>query len=513
MKKLLIAICTIASFSASAQQNTLLESSFWQEKPDVTHVKAEVAKGNNPSESNRMSMDPVVMAINAEAPNASIIYLLEQPGNGVSKLTHDARNYLHWASNKGNVEIMEYLISKGAKLNIQDSHGTTPLFFAAASGQQNTKVYDVFIAHGMNLKKELNADGANALLLAIAGDKDFALTNYFVSKGLDINSTDAAGNNAFSYAAKSGNIDLLKALLQKGVKPSANAMLMAAQSGGGRRGVGAGATLATYQYLEGLNIKPTAIGKNGDNVLHAIVRKQKQNDIIKYFLDKGVDINQADEDGNTAFMNAAASNRDISVINMLIGSVKNVNQTNKKGVTALAMAFRGNSPEVVRLLISKGADVNVVDLSGKNMACYVLESYRSQGGPGFGGQGGGERAFNGPKSEDFDIKLNLLKEKGLNVAAAQRDGNTLYHLAVVKNDVALLKRLQPFGIDVNSQNKEGLTALHKAALVSKDDALLKYLLSIGAKKDAVTNFKETAFDLASENESLSKNNVSVNFLK
>jgi hypothetical protein len=43
--------------------------------------------------------------------------------------------------------------------------------------------------------------------------------------------------------------------------------------------------------------------------------------------------------------------------------------------------------------------------------------------------------------------------------------------------------------------------------------MMKYLLSIGAKKEAVTNFKETAFDLASENESLTKKNVSVNFLK
>jgi ankyrin repeat protein len=109
--------------------------------------------------------------------------------------------------------------------------------------------------------------------------------------------------------------------------------------------------------------------------------------------------------------------------------------------------------------------------------------------------------------------LNVLKSKGFDVAAPQKNGNTLYHLAIAKNDIGLLKRLQPLGIDVNAKNAEGLTALHKAAMVAKDDAMMKYLLSIGAKKEAVTNFKETAFDLASENESLSKKNVSVNFLK
>jgi hypothetical protein len=50
-------------------------------------------------------------------------------------------------------------------------------------------------------------------------------------------------------------------------------------------------------------------------------------------------------------------------------------------------------------------------------------------------------------------------------------------------------------------------------MISKDDTMMKYLISLGAKKDIETNFNETAFDLAGENESLSKNNVTVNFLK
>ncbi|MBD2757285.1 ankyrin repeat domain-containing protein [Spirosoma validum] len=486
IKKIVFALLVGIAFSVHAQKNVLLDQSFWQGKPDVSQVKAEIEKGNSPSQFNPASFDPVVMAINAQAPNETIKYLLAQPGNDVNKITHDSRIYLHWAAMRGNVEIMEYLLSKGSKTNVEDSHGMTVLNFAAAGGQPNTQVYDLCLRNGANLKKDLNHDGANALLIAVANDKDLKLTDYFVSKGLDLKSTDAVGNNAFSYAARGGNIDVLKALQQRGVPVNPTAIIMASQ--GGRQGA---APIEVFQYLESLGIKPTVTNKAGENVLHALVRRPKQNEIIQHFLDKGVDVNQADEEGNTTFMNAAASNRDVAVLEMLIPKVKNINQPNQKGATALAMAVRGNSPEVTTYLLTKGADINVTDKNGDNLTAYLVQS----------------------RPDDFEAKLKLLQDKGLDVKAPQKNGNTLYHLAVAKNDLSLVKRLESLQIDVNARNKEGITALHKAAMVSKDDAMMKYLLSIGAKKDIPTNFKETAFDLASENESLSKNNVSVNFLK
>ncbi|MNR41307.1 Ankyrin repeats (3 copies) [compost metagenome] len=86
-------------------------------------------------------------------------------------------------------------------------------------------------------------------------------------------------------------------------------------------------------------------------------------------------------------------------------------------------------------------------------------------------------------------------------------------MAVVKNDLALLKKIANLNIDINVKNTDGLTALHKAAMISKDDAILKYLLSLGAKKDVTTEFDESPYSLAKENESLTKNNISLEFLK
>jgi ankyrin repeat protein len=73
--------------------------------------------------------------------------------------------------------------------------------------------------------------------------------------------------------------------------------------------------------------------------------------------------------------------------------------------------------------------------------------------------------------------------------------------------------VEGYKVDVNAKNKEGITALHKAAMVAENDVVLKYLVSIGAKKELTTAFKETAYNLAHENEFLTKQHISIDFLK
>jgi len=495
MKNIFLLSFTLVSLMVSAQQtNTLLDQDFWKSRPDVAVVKAEIAKGNSATAFNPMSFDATTLAINNDAPNATIKYLVELDGNGVAKVTHDARIYLHWAASKGNTEIVEYLIAKGSDINMKDSHDTTPAVFAAGNGQNNVAIYESLFKAGLDIKQKYK-DGANLLLLAIANDKDLSLSNYFVTKGLSFKDTDNNGNTAFNYAARGGNISLLKNLLSKGVKYNDNALIIAAQ--GTRRGAN---TIEVYKYLiDDLKLKPTATSNNGETVLHSLVRKQNQAEIVSYFLAKGVDVNKADNEGATALMNASGG-KDAAIVELLLPNVKNINAVNAKSESALTMAVKNGSADVVAALLKNGADVNIQDKDGNNLAYHLIQSYRPQTGA--------EK-----KKDDFGDKMKMLQDKGLNFTAIQKDGSTLYHVAIAKNDVLLLKKLTELKVDVNAKNKASLTALHKAAMLAKDDVMLKYLLSVGAKKDITTEFDETAYSLAKENEFLIKSNVSVDFLK
>ncbi len=457
-----ISMLLCIGFVSAQNNNAFLDREYWKTNPSITDVEQKIKEGNNPSELNQHLFDAVSWALIEKVDNATIKHLLTKKGNDVNKLTHDGRTYIFWAAYRNNLEMMQFLIDKGAKTDIIDSHGYSLLNFAAVTGQANTILYDFCIKHEANVITEKNHDGANALLLVAPFITKYTLVNYFVSKGIDLNSTDDNGNGIFSYAAKKGNIDFMNMLIKNGVsmkglnRENGNAMIFASQ---GTRG--SSNSLATFKYLEKLGITPNITTKNGVTPLHALASKSKDSTVLEYFITKGVDINQQDKDGKSALTNAISR----------------------------------NSIEIVIFLLDKGADISVKDKKGNNLGYYLIQG------------------FNTNKSEEFDKKLATLTQKGFDIKKIQENGNTLFHLALSKNEIELLKKIKALGIDVNAKNKEGITPLHKAAMQAKDDTILKYLLSIGADKTIKTDFEESVLDLANENELLKQNNIVLNFLK
>lgn len=494
MKKISTLLLALIAISTQAQQskNIFLDRDFWKKTPTVEVIKQKIREGNSPSQLNNRGFDAVTYAILNEAPNSVIRFLLQQKGNDVNKLTHDKRTYVFWAGYKGNVALAKTLIAKGAKLNLKDSHLMSPLTFTAVAGQTNPELYDIFIANGMNIKTDKNKSGANALLLAVGSLKKLSDADYFIKKGLSFTDTDNNGNGIFNYAVGRGNKELLTEIIKKEIpykninKKGENAMFFATR---GSRGVYQ--PLEYYKYLEELGININITNKEGKTPLHNLAYRNKDIKTLTYFLSKGIDANKADNEGNTVLLNASAYNS-LEVVKLFADKTKNINHTNKKGQSALTRAFR-NTPPIISYLIDKGADITITDKKGNNLAYYLIESYRSD------------------KQEEFKKKLQILTQKGFDFTALQKDKSTLYHLAINKRNVNLLKEIALPNIDINAKNSNGLTVLHKAVMTAKNLTIIKYLLQNGANKSIKTDFDETVYDLAKENEALK--GLDIAFLK
>ncbi|GEQ85127.1 ankyrin repeat-containing protein [Patiriisocius marinistellae] len=485
----------IASLTVTAQEgNVFLDRAFWKSNPTLQIVQQKVSDGYDATKLNQNAFDATVYALLEKAETPVIKYLLSLEGNPIEKRTHDSRTYIFWAAYAGNTEIMDYLLSKNAKTNITDSHGNTPVMFAASAGQIDPKVYDLFEKYGVKIFEEKTEKGANALHLIAGYAKDYKTIEYFVNKGISLQSKDAEGNGLFEYAAKGGNKNVLNMLIKRDVSfknlngKGGNAIIFASQ---GRRGHQN--SLDFYKYLENLGVNVNTTNEDGRNPLHNIANNNEEKEVYNYFISKGVNVNKQDINGNSPFMIAANSNN-LEIIKLLSSEIDNINLKNKNGQSALTKAVSGNTTETIAFLLKNGADINIVDVKGNSIAYYLLNSYKAN------------------DISTFESKLSLLKSNGLNFKMLQENDNSLLHLAAKYSDVSLLKQLGELNVPINAKNNEGLTALHIAAMTASNTDVLKYLLQKGADKTLTTEFDETVFDLASENELLQLQKSNLDFL-
>ncbi|MEM8889191.1 MAG: ankyrin repeat domain-containing protein, partial [Bacteroidota bacterium] len=453
MKNYLLTILLLIPLFTFAQDSNIFHGrDFWKSSPDVASVKAAIEQGNDPVALTSSAFDAISYAILENAPLETIEYLLSLEGNGVDKMTHDKRNYLMWAAYKGNTDLMKVLIDMGSDTEIMDDHGYNVITFAAVGGVEDTKVYDVILSTGTKAS-DGNRYGANALLLLAPNLKDKKLIEYFQSKGLDIHSTDKDGNGMFNYAARRGNMETLKMLMKLGLdhktvsKKGENAVMFASS---GSRGHVNG--IEVYEFLEELGLEINVVSTEGRTPLHNIAYRVKDEAILNYFLEKGVDPNQVDEDGNTAFLNALRYNN-LDFAKLVHAKVSDINLTNKDGYSALSYAVMRNSQEAFDMLMEAGADIKVNDKKGRNLVYHMFNAYSSR------------------NKEAFQYFLSHAEKHKLNMTPVYEGGNTLAHLAVKEGEEELLAKALELGVDINQKNEEGLTPLHLAAMQAKNKAM------------------------------------------
>jgi ankyrin repeat protein len=118
-----------------------------------------VAKGMDVDLSNRQGETPLMIAsINGDLPLVRTLVLKNK-----AQLDHISWTPLHYACAKGHLDVAQFLIANGAKVDSLSLGGTTPLMMAVQSG--NELLVKLLLDKGANLQLR-NAEGITAIDIA-----------------------------------------------------------------------------------------------------------------------------------------------------------------------------------------------------------------------------------------------------------------------------------------------------------------------------------------------------------
>ena len=135
------------------------------------------------------------------------------------------------------------------------------------------------------------------------------------------------------------------------------------------------------------------------------------------------------------------------------------------GFTALNMAARENTPDVVRLLIKSGADTNSQTNDGNTALMWA--SLRG----------------------NEDIITSLL-DAGADVNLSRADGLTALMAAAKKSTPRVIDILLKAGANVNAKDSNGMTALHHAAMNNPDPEAVNTLIEAGSEDITANNGRD-----------------------
>ena len=396
---------------------------------------------------------------------------------------------------ENSVLIMRQLLEKGANVNaVEPRSNRTPLEHGIIRGHEglvqlllrygsfdasrkDTMLYLARLYHAIRssniegtvdrLLYEQGAQGlrniSKLLLMSIPAERghERAVVT-FLESGAAIEAEDhLMGHTALQVSAMSGNIAIVRRLLQEGANINSRGstdstpLMMAAQHGR--------TDVVALLLNEGASINATLVNEESSQNALALALDGKHTATARVLLERGAYANAtSNQPSGARLIHTVAKNSgwgQIPNLTLLLEKGADLEAKNTDGQTPLVLGIQADNTETVEYLVEQGADLETRDANGQTPLIAAVQRHRSE-------------------------ILTLLLDKGAVLEARDRHGKTALMVAAQKSVPSTLQLLLDRGADLEARDGNDYTAL-VAAVRSGIVGNVEFLLERGANPVAL----------------------------
>lgn len=372
---------------------------------------------------------------------------------------------LHWAAYNGHKEVTKLLLEKGADLEAKDTERAkmSALHFAADNGHES--VVELLLDFGADVDSE-DQNGWTALHHAVLSGHE-VVARLLIEKGSDCNAREGDGRTALHFAVEYGHEAIARLLLDGG------ADLDAEDETGGVpfHEAAANGNTAIVRLLLDRGADIEARTTDGKSALYFAAHWGYEA-TVRLLLEKGANPNYEADHGEAVLLSAVKNGHEV-VVRLLL-EIDGVNP-DYYGNKALLSAARNGCESVVRLLLGQGI------FQGSKDWLAIAQIY------------------NAARSGQEILVRQLLENNSVDPNLKDSNGRTLLSIAASTNCSTVVKLLLQRGcIDLDSQDESGYTPLWHA--VNRNcESVVRLLLEAGADPE-IKDFRKTSpLSLANQN--------------
>uniref|UniRef100_A0A2I3N2W0 Death associated protein kinase 1 n=1 Tax=Papio anubis TaxID=9555 RepID=A0A2I3N2W0_PAPAN len=269
---------------------------------------------------NKHGTPPLLIA--AGCGNIQILQLLIKRGSRIDIQDKGGSNAIYWAARHGHVDTLKFLNENKCPLDVKDKSGETALHVAARYGHADVAQLLCSFSSNPNIQDKEE----ETPLHCAAWHGYYSVAKALCEAGCNVNIKNREGETPLLTASARGYHDIVECLAEHGAD---------------------------------LN----ACDKDGHIALHLAVRRC-QMEVIKTLLSQGCFVDYQDRHGNTP-LHVACKDGNVPIVVALCEANCNLDISNKYGRTPLHLAANNGILDVVRYLCLMGASVEALTADGK----------------------------------------------------------------------------------------------------------------------------------------------------